>query len=360
MQISKLATRAGEWLKGEGRDADIVVSSRIRLARNITDFPFMSKVSPGQRGELEQLLRGKILSIDVPRELLYLGLAELPGVDRLFLVERHLISREHASGEGERGVAFDEAESLSIMTNEEDHLRMQSIRSGFELEQTWQALDHVDTMLEKELNYAFHSRFGYLTACPTNVGTGMRVSVMLHLPALVSTRHLDKVVNAVAKINLVVRGLYGEGTEASGDFYQISNQVTLGKAETDIIDSVLNAIPRVITYERKARETLMAENRKQIEDRVWRAYGILKVARSISSEETLHLISQVRMGVHLGILKNVDLKTVNELFVLTLPAHLQKLAGREIEPEERNVERADFVRRKLAGSQDLQEEKPDV
>ena len=351
MQISRLATRAGEWLRGAGRDADIVVSSRIRLARNVADFPFVGKASAPQRRELEELLRGRVMAAHLAEDMFYLSLTDLPAVDRLFLVERHLISREHASSDGDRGVAFGDNEAISIMVNEEDHLRMQAIQSGFELDRAWETLNQIDDTLEKGLNYAFSSKFGYLTACPTNVGTGMRVSVMLHLPALVSTRHLDKVVNAVAKINLVVRGLYGEGTEASGDFYQISNQVTLGKSERDIIDSVLNAIPRIITYERKARESLMAENRKQLEDRVWRACGILNMARCISSEEALHLLSQVRMGTNLGLLPDVDLKTVNELFVLTLPAHLQKLTGREIGPEERNIVRADFIRERLSGGQ---------
>jgi len=294
------------------------------------------------------LLRNRIMSANLADDMMYVSMEELTLVDRLFLVERHLISREHANGEGDRGVAFGRGESLSIMVNEEDHLRMQAIQSGFELDRAWELINSVDDTLEKTLDYAFSPKLGYLTACPTNVGTGMRISVMLHLPALVATRHLDKVVNAVSKINLVVRGLYGEGTQASGDFYQISNQITLGKSESDIIEDVRGVIPRIVLYERKAREALYNNNRKELEDRVWRAYGILKTARCISSEETLHLLSQVRMGVNLNLLPKVDIKTINELFVFALPAHLQKIHGHEISPEERNIIRAELVRNRLA------------
>jgi len=350
MEISDLCDHTGEWLRGAGPESDIVISTRIRLARNLTQFSFLTRITPEQRQELADLLREKILEADIDEDVLYVSLEQAPSVDRQFLVERHLISREHAESEGNRGVAFGKSEVVSLMVNEEDHLRMQVIRSGFRLEDTWERTRSVDDALESRLNYAFSSQFGYLTACPTNVGTGMRVSVMLHLPALAMTRQIEKVFNAVARLNLVVRGLYGEGTQASGDLYQISNQVTLGKSEEDIMQTVASVIPRVASYERMARKQLVRESRSQLEDRVWRSYGMLKAARVISSEETMHLLSQVRMGVNLGMIGDLPILTVNQLFVLTLPGHLQKMQGRELGSEERNVVRADFVRQRLGSN----------
>jgi len=347
MKISDLTDNTGEWLRGTGSQSDIVISSRIRLARNVARFPFLSMANVKQKKELEETIRDKIKDADISQDLCYLNLADITPVDRLFLVERHLISRDHAGGEGERGVAFGKSETVSLMVNEEDHLRIQVIRSGFELKEAWKTIDEIDNKLEKRLNYAYSSRFGYLTACPTNVGTGMRASVMLHLPALGMTHHIEKVFNAVMKLGLVVRGLYGEGTQVSGDLYQISNQFTLGKSETEIIEIIESVIPRITSYERMARKSLISESREQLEDRVWRSYGMLKVARLISSEEIMHLLSQVRMGVNLGIIKDIEMKTLNELFILTLPGHLQKLEGRELNSTQRNVIRATYVRKRL-------------
>lgn len=347
VKISDLADNTGEWLRGTGSESDIVISSRIRLARNVARFPFLSRANVKQKKELELTVRNKIKDADITPDICYVNLADITSVDRLFLVERHLISREHAGGEGERGVAFGKEETISLMVNEEDHLRIQVIRSGFELREAWKTIDEIDNKLEKRLNYAYNSRFGYLTACPTNVGTGMRASVMLHLPALGMTRHIEKVFNAVAKLGLVVRGLYGEGTQVSGDLYQISNQFTLGKSEMEIIEIIESVIPRITNYERMARKALVAENKEQLEDRVWRSYGMLKVARMISSEEIMHLLSQVRMGVNLGIISDVEIRTLNELFILTLPGHLQKLEGRELSSAQRNIIRAAYVRKRL-------------
>ena len=346
--LNNLAARTGEWLRGGGAENDIVVSSRIRLARNLTSYPFTSRATAEQRGELEAILSERIMKVDIAEGAAYLNLNELSPIERMLLVERHLISRELSAAEGDRGVAFTPDEVISIMVNEEDHLRIQVMRCGYELEDTWRIVNEVDNKLEHVLQFAFSTKLGYLTACPTNVGSGMRLSVMLHLPALVSTRHLEKVVNAVAKLNLVVRGLYGEGTQASGDFYQISNQVTLGKSERDIIQSMQDVIPRVLEYERKAREGLLTDNRKKVEDRVWRAVGILRMARFITSEETMHLLSQVRMGVNMGLVTSIDLKTINEILIQTLPAHLQKMNGRDLDSEERNIVRADFIRARMA------------
>jgi len=273
--------------------------------------------------------------------------SKLEKINQQFLFENRVVSHDMLAGEGDRGVICDEESSLSIMVNEEDHLRIQVIRSGFELKEAWKTIDEVDNKLEKKLCYAYSSRFGYLTACPTNVGTGMRASVMLHLPALGMTHHIEKVFNAVMKLGLVVRGLYGEGTQVSGDLYQISNQFTLGKSEQEIIEIIEGVIPRITSYERMARKALVSESREQLEDRIWRSYGMLKAARLITSEEIMHLLSQVRMGVNLGIINDIEMKTLNELFILTLPGHLQKLEGRELDSTQRNVIRAAYVRKRL-------------
>ena len=347
MQIQDLQSRAGEWLGGTGPESDIVISSRIRLARNLANYPFLSRANPRECGQVEREIREKIGSIDSISSLTYFGLPNLTLLDRQFLVERHLISREHAYGKGPRGVGLGPKEMLSIMVNEEDHLRTQSLRSGFQLQTTWEQVNAVDDELEKELEFAFSPQFGYLTVCPTNVGTGMRASVMLHLPALVMTRQIDKVFQAVSKINLAVRGLYGEGTQASGDFYQISNQTTLGKTELEIINNIERVIPKIIEYERTVRDNLLEQKREIVEDKVWRAFGMLQTARTINSEETMDLLSAVRMGVNLGIIPKVRIRTVNELFIFTQPAHLQKLERTELSSPERDITRATFIRSRL-------------
>ncbi|MCP4253056.1 MAG: protein arginine kinase, partial [Candidatus Scalindua sp.] len=299
MEIKDLSDNTGEWLRGTGKESDIVISSRIRLARNIAGYPFLSRANLKQRTEIESLLRNTIIERKIAQDVSYVNLNQATAIDKLFLVERHLISKEHAEGEGERGVAFGKSETVSLMINEEDHLRIQVIRSGFEIKKTWDTIDEIDNLLGESLNFAFSSKFGFLTACPTNVGTGMRVSVMLHLPALGMTKHIEKVFNAVGKLGLVVRGLYGEGTKVSGDLYQISNQFALGKSEKEILSIIESVIPRITSYERMARKALVMESKDQLEDRIWRSYGMLKAARMITSEEILQLLSQVRMGVNI-------------------------------------------------------------
>ena len=342
-----MAEKSGEWLKGEGPDSDIVVSSRIRLARNLTDFPFISKATELDRSEIEKTLRKTVTDVSKHGALAYLDVNELDGIDRQFLVERQLISREHAESEGARGVAIDAGERTSLMINEEDHLRIQVMHSGFDLAAAWNRINEIDDRLEERTAYAFHTRLGYLTACPTNVGTGMRVSVMLHLPALVITRQIEKVFRSLHKISLAVRGLYGEGSQAMGDFYQISNQITLGKSEEELVTQVGDVVPVLIDYERRAREFLQKESHENLHDKVSRAYGILSTAQTISSEETMHLLSSIRMGVELGLLPELGMGQVNELFIQTQPAHLQKISGTELNTADRNVARAKFLRRHL-------------
>ncbi len=347
MNLDSLTHTSGEWLRGTGPESDIVISSRVRLARNLAAFPFTNRASAHQKAEIEAMLRERIGKLDVEPRLDYINLPTLSPLDRQFLVERQLISRELATTEGPRGVALGPHETVSLMVNEEDHLRLQVMRSGFALDEAWQGIDKVDDLLEQRITYAFSEEFGYLTACPTNVGTGMRASVMLHLPALVLTKQIEKVFRALQKINLAVRGLYGEGSRASGDFYQISNQVTLGKAETTILAEIREVIPQIITYERQARSTLVRESRQALQDRVSRAFGTLCSATMMTSEETMDLLSSVRLGINLSLLEDITIPTVNELFIHTQPAHLQKLMGAPLDGEERNSARARYLRSRL-------------
>jgi protein arginine kinase len=347
VELDDLTRSSSEWLRGGGPESDIVISSRIRLARNLADFPFITRASDQDRMQIEEILKKCVLGIEERDHLLYVDVDELTGIDRQFLVERQLISREHAESQGARAVAIDHREKFSVMINEEDHLRIQVMQSGFDLENAWEQIDRIDDAVEADVTYAFSERLGYLTACPTNVGTGMRVSVMLHLPALVITRQIDKVFRSLQKISLAVRGLYGEGSQAMGDFYQISNQITLGMSEKDLINQVSDVVPQIISYERKARDFLVQDSQENLHDKVSRAYGILRNAQTISSEETMHLLSSVRMGVNLGMIEDLEIPIVNQLFIQTQPAHLQKISGSELDTADRNIERARYLRRHL-------------
>jgi protein arginine kinase len=351
MNLKDLTSQAGEWLRGSGPMSEIVISSRIRLARNLTAHRFLGKCTRPQRQAIEHKLRETILHSQLAPQMLYVDLEQATEIDRQLLVERHLISKQHATADGSRGVAVGENETLSIMVNEEDHLRIQVLRSGLQLEEAWEQITAIDDKLEAKLDYAFHPRFGYVTACPTNVGTGIRVSVMLHLPALKLTGEIEKVFRAAKDMRLAVRGLYGEGTEATGDFYQISNQTTLGKTEEDIISDFKHmVIPKIIDYEHHARRLLLNDRTVALDDKVCRALGLLRSARLLASEEVLFLLSHLRMGVNLGRIKDIDVRTINELFLLTQPAHLQRIQGKKLEGDVRRAARAEYIRGRLNGN----------
>ncbi len=345
MNLDELSRTSGEWLRGDGPESDIVMCSRIRLARNLADFPFSGRASRGEKADVEKAVRGAMDRAEL--KLAYYSLQEVDQLDRQMLVERQLISRELAAGDGPRGVAIGSEENASIMVNEEDHLRIQVMHSGFSLGDVWERINRLDDQIEERLGYAFSSQLGYLTACPTNVGTGIRVGVLLHLPALVHSKQIDKVFRALHKINLTVRGLYGEGTQADGDFYQISNQQTLGKSERELIRNLSEVVPQILSYERQARKEMVNQRRQVLHDQVSRAYGLLKTAQTISSSETMLLLSSVRLGINLGLIDDLEIPTVNELFIHTQPAHLQKLHGSILEVDERNVARASYLRRRL-------------
>jgi len=262
-------------------------------------------------------------------------------------VERHLMSIEHTQKTEHKALLVDDEEIIAVMINEEDHLRIQLMQSGFNLFESWEIINRLDDSLSGLLDYAYLDDFGYLTACPTNTGTGMRGSVMLHLPALVMSRQIERVLAAIAKLSFTTRGLYGEGTQASGNFFQISNQVSLGHGESEIIENINGLIRQIIEQETQARQILLSKNKEVLEDRVNRSLGILKSARIITSQETIELLSMLRLGCDLGMIKDIDRRTINELFIITQPAHLQKLENKKLSSDERDVKRAELIRKKL-------------
>jgi protein arginine kinase len=351
MIVEKLSQQPSPWLQAAGPKSDVVISSRIRLARNVAGYPFLSKVTNEQRGQLAALIRSHVGSEAIGGTWSYLDIDEVGELDRQVLVERHLVSRQLTEATGTRGVSIAADESASVMVNEEDHLRIQVLRGGLQLDSIWEEINRIDDRIEDRLDYAFHPRYGYLTACPTNVGTGIRVSVMLHLPGLKLTGEIDKVFRAAKDMHLAVRGLFGEGTEATGDFFQVSNQVTLGRTEEEIIDEFKNqVIPSIVNFEHRARQCLGKERVLALDDRIWRSYGVLKHARTISSEETMAHLSHLRMGINMGRIKEIDIGTVNDLFLVIQPAHLQKLNGSRLTGAQRSIARAELIRSRFGNN----------
>ncbi len=347
MKINDLLNQTSEWLKGTGPNAEIILSTRIRLARNIEKKPFSNWATKAQAAEIfEEAILG-LNDVKTLKTGMALALKDVPSVDRQFLVERHLMSKEQASRPENKGLALSKDEVCSVMVNEEDHLRAQILGSGFNLRKCWEMADKLDDQISEKITYAFSLELGYLTACPTNTGTAMRASVMAHLPALVMTKRIGKLLEAITKFGLTTRGLYGEGTEASGNIFQVSNSVTLGQSEDDTVEYLERFVKQLIGHEENARRTLLTQQRAELEDRVWRAYGVLRAAHIITSNETIDLLSTVRLGVDLGIIKEIDRRAVNELFIATQPAHLQKMEGKELTPPERDVKRAAIIRTRL-------------
>ena len=348
-RLDALLKRPSEWLRGVGPVSDIVISSRIRLARNLQKFPFAARATESSQAEVLRVAKEGLAHAASMKEALVLDVSQLDEVDRQFLVERHLVSREHIVQPDHKAVAISQDEIFSVMINEEDHLRMQVMQSGFNLRHAWSLIDALDDELSAHMPFAYSSDWGYLTCCPTNTGTGMRGSVMVHLPSLVITKQINKVLHAITKLGLTARGLYGEGTEASGNFFQISNQVALGRSEEELAENLERILKQVIDHEQTARDSLLNNNRTQLEDRIWRAFGVLKHAKTMSSGETLELLSAVRLGVDLGLMNGLDRMTVNELFLFSQPAHLQKLEGKQLSPTDRDKKRAELIRARLGG-----------
>jgi protein arginine kinase len=338
----------GEWLRGEGPESDIAMCTRVRLARNIQGYSFSTCMDDAEAAELNHHVGEQLRGITPEGDLQIMDLLALDELERTMLMERHLISRDHASGLRPRSVAVDPGESISVMVNEEDHIRAQIFLSGCRVEEAFARAEDLDEALMEALPLAFSEEFGFLTTCPTNTGTGMRVSVMLHLPGLVWAEEIEKATNTAQKIHLAVRGLYGEGSRALGDFYQVSNQVTLGRSETQILQDVGLAVSKMVKWERRVREALLKGRPKvRTLDRVHRAMGTLERAHILSSEETLNCLSAVRFGVQQGLLDALTPTQLNRAVLLTQPGHLQQLAGEALGPDERDEQRAGLIRRLL-------------
>ena len=348
MKLSRIIANTGEWLIGSGPDDQIVVSSRVRLARNLTGRPFPGWAKKAERVAVLEEVRTAVERIPEMRESFSEKLEDLSPLEKQVLVERHLISREHAAKGAGSAVVMNAAQTLSFMINEEDHLRMQAIRAGLQLREVYAMISTTDSELEETLDFAFHDTLGYLTACPTNVGTGMRASAMMHLPGLVMSEQVNKIINSVNKIGLAVRGLHGEGTEAMGNLFQVSNQTTLGETEEEIIGRLDRVIRQILEHERNARTILLQQRAETLLDQIGRAYGILCHAHSITSKEALNLLSFIKMGVDLGLFPSRFRLQVDELFIETQPAHLQKgLQAVKMGAEERDSLRAALIRTKL-------------
>jgi protein arginine kinase len=347
MNIHEFLSSPAESSKRSGPHDRIVMSSRIRLARNLKALAFPGWAKKAERIRSLETIRPAVEEVRQMSGGFSESMDNLTALDKQILVERHLISREHAAKNAGRGLVLNKEESLCVMINEEDHLRMQALRPGLQLKEAWQAVDQVDSLLEKKLPYAFSPTLGYLTACPTNLGTGIRVSAMLHLPALVLSEQINQIIQAVNKLGLAVRGLYGEGTEALGNVFQVSNQMTLGEAEAEIVERLNKVLAQLIEHEENARGTLLESKPKMIFNHIGRAYGILANAHSISSKETMNLLSLLRLGVDLGLFPGTDRALVDELFLITQPAHLQKSFSEKLSAEERDLLRADMLRERL-------------
>ena len=347
MNIHEFLIPPAEATRRNGPHDKIVLSSRVRLARNVRGIPFPGWGKKADRVRALELIRPAVESLTAMNEAFAESMENLMAVDKQILMERHLISREHAAKSAGSGLVLTKDESLCVMINEEDHLRMQALRPGLQLKQAWIAIDSVDSELEKKLDYAFSNELGYLTACPTNLGTGIRVSAMLHLPGLVLAEQINQIIQSVNKLGLAVRGLYGEGTEALGNIFQVSNQMTLGEVETDIVERLNKVLLQIIEHEENARATLLEKKSKMVYNHIGRAYGILANAHSISSKETMNLLSLMRLGVDLELFKGVERSLVDELFIITQPAHLQKEHSEKLPAEERDTLRADMLRERL-------------
>ncbi len=336
------------WMEGTGPAAETVISSRVRLARNLKDFSFpylsdesntlkvLSMVEEAVKSRSEEMVDFAIVKMDY-----------IPPLIKQVMMEKHLISPLLAKESRSSAVYLRRDEAVSIMINEEDHLRIQAIFPGLQLEKAWQEADRYDNLLEESLDFSFHESYGYLSSCPTNVGTGMRASVMLHLPGLIITKQFNRILGALSQVGLAFRGLYGEGTEIIGNLVQISNQITLGQAEEEIIRSLVSVTRKIIEHENSSCQALLNSNRDMIKDRALRALGLLKYAHLISSQEAMVLISDLRLGYELGLVEGVERKLLNELLMLIRPAYLQIIADRELDENERDLERARQLGKRL-------------
>lgn len=341
------------WLDASGEHAEIVLSTRVRLARNLQGLAFGPRARVADRASVLDRVLGTVERVEALRTADVSRVPDLEPRTRRLLLERHLASRELVGENGKdpgrsTALVLTPHQPVSIMVNEEDHLRLQTLFSGLRVHEAWSVLDALDEDLGREVPYAFHPEFGFLTSCPTNVGTGLRASVLMHLPALVLTKEIGKVLQGITQVGLTFRGLYGEGSEVVGNFFQLSNQTTLGKSEEDLVDHLDRIVRQVIQYELQARQVLLRDAASVTEDKIWRAYGLLRYARTLSFEELMNLLSGVRLGASLKLLPGLRVYPLNKIMIFTQPAHLEEAAGRPLKPAESDAHRAAYVRRILA------------
>jgi len=347
--LNALIEKPARWLSGEAEESELVLSSRVRIARNLDRRPFTHGASAQVLGEIRDEAKAALAGCPSLAGAVVLDMDETEESDRMLLAERRLISREMVKNALNRSLVALDDEQLSVMVNEEDHLRIQSFEPGLALQKAFDRLARLDNEVDERLCYAFSEELGYLTACPTNVGTGLRVSAMVHLPGLVHNKDIGQVLDGLRNIRLTVRGIYGEGSDIIGNFFQVSNSITLGLSEEDTVKNLESHVRKVLEFEKKARSVLLNKARSLLEDKIWRAYGILKTARLVTSKEAMSLLSAVRLGIGLGIITDCSLATLNELFIMIQPMHLQKLQNRVMKAEERDRIRADHIRAKLNG-----------
>jgi protein arginine kinase len=333
--IKELLEKPALWLSDDGEENEMVLSCRIRLARNLDKRPFTHAAQPKVLGEIRDEVTGVLAGTAAMKGAIYVDMDETPESDRMVLAERRLVSYEMVKNYKNRALVVEPGEKMSVMVNEEDHLRLQSVEPGLSMLQAYERVDRLDDELDEKLDYAFSEKLGYLTACTTNVGTGLRVSAMVHLPGLVHKKDIQQIIDGLRHVRLTVRGTYGEGSDFMGNFFQISNTITLGLSEVDTV--------------KNPRRVLLDKARSLLEDKIWRAYGILKTARLLTTKEAMSLVSAVRLGVGLGIITDVKLPDLNEMLIMIQPMHLQRLYSRAMAPEERDRARADYMRAKLGG-----------
>ena len=362
IDVNSLADFGLGWLEDSGPDADVVLSTRVRLARNLQGHAFAPRIRDSERAQILDRVKQVAETHSGLKGGMSFDLHALSPLSRRVLLERHLISRELSGESGEApprgsGLILGPRDTVGVMVNEEDHLRLQVLMSGLCLEEGYRRVDRLDEELGDQLPYAYHQEFGYLTSCPTNVGTGLRASILVHLPGLVLTKEITRVLQAISHMGLTYRGLYGEGSEVVGNFFQISNQTTLGKGEEDLLDHLGKTVAQVIYHEQQARQVLMRDAPAVIEDKIWRAYGLLRYARALSFDEVMNLLSGVRLGVSMNILNALRVYTLNKIMIYAQTAHLEQAAGRTLSDTEGDLHRASYVRRILAAEGDVSSEK---
>ncbi len=356
MQIEDMIQQPASWLLGSGEESEIVLSSRIRLARNLENHRFTHNAKGDELAAILDETQNVASRTKTFEKNGYFPMGSVSALNRQFLIERHLISTDFLDSSSNRGLVVNNTEDVCLMINEEDHLRLQAYGAGFDLDGAHQKANRLDDELSPNLNFAFSERLGFLTACPTNLGTGLRASVMMHLPGLVHSKEIHKLLENLRKLHHSIRGLYGEGTEVMGNFFQISNSATLGTPEDTILDNLKNVVTKLIGFERQAREMLFRKAQSLLEDKVWRAYGLLQHARRVDTKEALSLISAVRLGMGMGITSDITVRELNEMLVYIQPAHLQIAAGKMLDQHERDAMRADYIRRMLSKNANHQED----